>query len=120
QQTKAKDAFELQNSGILKLNDSIKQSVSVTNSYVERLKAEGNESEATKTKINGLKDQQSLLSDLYTKQKEELDKLKSAEGDNSEAIAKQTVRVNETAKSMAEAKNQAKDLQSQTDKSSSG
>ncbi len=120
QQTKAKDAFELQNSGILKLNDSIKQSVSVTNSYVERLKAEGNESEATKTKINGLKDQQSLLSDLYTKQKEELDKLKSAEGDNSEAIAKQTVRVNETAKSMAEAKTQAKDLQSQTDKSSSG
>ncbi|SYW19476.1 tape measure protein [Oenococcus oeni] len=120
QQTKAKDAFELQNSGILKLNDSIKQSVSVTNSYVERLKAEGNESEATKTKINGLKDQQSLLSDLYTKQKEELDKLKSAEGDNSEAIAKQTIRVNETAKSMAEAKTQAKDLQSQTDKSSSG
>ncbi|OIL58297.1 hypothetical protein ATX23_09325 [Oenococcus oeni] len=119
QQTKAKNAFELQNSGILKLNDSIKQSVSVTNSYVEKLKAEGNETEATKTKISGLKDEQSKLSELYSKQKEELDKLKSAEGDNSEAIAKQTVRVNETATKMAHATSEAKDLREQLDKSSS-
>ncbi|MHA5104256.1 tape measure protein [Oenococcus oeni] len=119
QQTKAKNSFELQNSGILKLNDSIKQSVSVTNSYVEKLKAEGNETEAAKAKISGLREQQSKLSTLYSKQKEELDKLKTAEGDNSEAISKQTIRVNETATKMAHATSEAKDLREQLDKNSS-
>ncbi|MFT8412824.1 MAG: tape measure protein [Oenococcus oeni] len=119
QQTKAKSALELQNSGILKLNDSIKQSVSVTNSYVSRLQAEGKQSEATKAQISGLKDEQSKLSELYSKQKTELDKLKTAEGDNSEAIAKQTVRVNETAAKMANATSKVKELRNQTEEKSS-
>ncbi|MFT8488001.1 tape measure protein [Oenococcus sicerae] len=119
QQTKAKSSLDLQQSGILKLNDSIKQSESVTNSYVEKLKAEGNEAGATKAKINGLSDQSVKLNSLYNKQVEELNKLKSAEGDNSEAIAKQTVRVNETATKMAHATSEAKDLRDQLNKHSS-
>ncbi|WP_192935912.1 tape measure protein, partial [Oenococcus oeni] len=119
QQEKAKQSLDYQESGILKLNDSIKQSVSVTNSYVSRLQAEGKQSEATKAQISGLKDEHSKLNELYSKQKTELDKLKSAEGDNSEAIAKQTIRVNETAAKMANATNKVKELRGQTEKRSS-
>ncbi|MFT8879259.1 MAG: tape measure protein [Oenococcus sp.] len=120
QHDKAKQSLDLQNSGILKLNDSIKQSESVTNSYVERLKAEGDEAGATKAKISGLTDQSNKLKDLYSKQVDELNKLKSAEGDNSEAIAKQTTRVNETATKMAHATREMKALREQSDKRSSG
>lgn len=119
QQGRAKQSLDYQQSGISKLNESIKQSSSLTDSYVERLKAEGNQTEATKTKINGLKDQQGKLNQLYKKQKEELEKLKSAEGNNSEAIAKQNIRVNETATRMARAASQTKDLREQLNKRSS-
>ncbi|OIL97761.1 tape measure protein, partial [Oenococcus oeni] len=119
QQDKAKQSLDYQESGIAKLNDEIKQSTDLTNSYVDKLEAEGKQAEATKTKISGLKDQQSKLSDLYSKQKDELNKLKTAEGDNSEAIAKQTIRVNETAAKMANATNKVKELRGQTEKRSS-
>ncbi len=119
QQEKAKQSLDYQESGIAKLNDAIKQSTDLTNSYVDKLEAEGKQAEATKTKISGLKDQQSKLSDLYSKQKDELNKLKTAEGDNSEAIAKQTIRVNETAAKMANATNKVKELRGQTEKRSS-
>ncbi|OIK56122.1 hypothetical protein [Oenococcus oeni] len=65
-------------SGIAKLNDEIKQSESVTNSFVERLKAEGDTAGATKAKISGLTDQSGKLKDLYSKQVDELNELKSA------------------------------------------
>ncbi|MGL2324268.1 tape measure protein [Oenococcus oeni] len=120
QQDKAKQSLDYQQSGIAKLNDEIKQSESVTNSFVERLKAEGDTAGATKAKISGLTDQSGKLKGLYSKQVDELNKLKSAEGDNSEAIRKQTIRVNETAKSLADAKNQTNDLREQLNKNSSG
>ncbi|MHA5112847.1 tape measure protein [Oenococcus oeni] len=120
QQDKAKQSLDYQQSGIAKLNDEIKQSESVTNSFVERLKAEGDTAGATKAKISGLTDQSGKLKDLYSKQVDELNKLKSAEGDNSEAIRKQTIRVNETAKSLADAKNQTNNLREQLSKNSSG
>ncbi|EJO04098.1 tape measure protein [Oenococcus oeni] len=119
QQEKAKQSLDYQQSGIAKLNDEIKQSESVTNSFVERLKAEGDTAGATKAKISGLTDQPGKLKDLYSKQVDELNKLKSAEGDNSEAIAKQTIRVNETAAKMANATNKVKELRGQTEKRSS-
>ncbi|OIL03706.1 tape measure protein [Oenococcus oeni] len=116
QQNKAKQSLDYQQSGIAKLNDSIKQSETVTNSYVERLKAEGNTVEANKAQISGLRDQQDKLKQVYDKQVEELKKLKSAEGDNSEAISKQNVRINETATKVANATNKIKDLREQTGK----
>ncbi len=116
QQNKAKQSLDYQQSGIAKLNDSIKQSETVTNSYVERLKAEGNTVEANKAQISGLRDQQDKLKQVYNKQVEELKKLKSAEGDNSEAISKQNVRINETATRIAHATSEIKDLREQTGK----
>ncbi len=118
QQDKAKQSLDYQQSGIAKLNDEIKQSESVTNSFVERLKAEGDTAGATKAKISGLTDQSGKLKDLYSKQVDELNKLKSAEGDNSEAIRKQTIRVNETATKIAHATSEMKDLREQSDKRS--
>ncbi|MFT9083566.1 MAG: tape measure protein [Leuconostoc pseudomesenteroides] len=119
QQNKAKQALDYQESGLAKLNDSLRQSSTVTDSYVKRLQAEGDEAGATKVKLSGLHDQQSKLNEIYQKQVQELDRLKSAEGDNAEAINRQTVRVNETAAKMARATSEAKDLREQFSKRAS-
>ncbi|WP_439424824.1 tape measure protein [Oenococcus alcoholitolerans] len=119
QQEKAKNSLEYQQSGLAKLNDQLKSSSSLTDSYVNVLKAQGRESEAIKAQIGGLAEQQSKLRQIYSKQVDELNRLKNAEGDNAEAINRQTVRVNETAAKMAHATSEAKDLREQFSKRAS-
>lgn len=50
QQEKSQRAYELQKSGIASLNKEIQQSIKETDAYVERLKAEGKEEEASRLK----------------------------------------------------------------------
>lgn len=113
QQNKAKQALDYQETGLAKLNESLRQSSTVTESYVKRLQSEGDEAGATKAKLDGLHVQQTKLTEIYQKQVQELSRLKTAEGDNTEAINRQTVRVNETAEKMAHATNEAKALREQ-------
>ncbi|MCR8704413.1 hypothetical protein, partial [Weissella cibaria] len=65
QQQKAKQAYELQESGIAGLNKEIQNSIKETDAYVDRLKAEGKEEEALQAQKEGLSRTLSKQSDLY-------------------------------------------------------
>lgn len=96
QQTRAKNSMEYYKSGLGDLQHEYKSINDVTKSYVESLEAQGNKAQAGKAKLAGLKDSYSNLSSQLKIQKAELDKVKAASGENSDAYSKQKVRVNET------------------------
>lgn len=104
QQSRAKNSMEYYKSGLGELQKSFKSVNAVTNSYVERLKAEGKEAQAQKVKLGGLRDSYRNLSDQLKIQQTELAKLKTSSGGASEAYNKQLVRVNQTTASMAKQK----------------
>ena len=93
QQAKAKQAYELQESGIAGLNKEIQQSIKETDAYVERLKAEGKEEEALKAQKEGLS--------------RTLDKSGDA---SSESISKQKIALDKTATSIAKGKQSLEEL----------
>ncbi|QHJ76595.1 MAG: hypothetical protein [Bacteriophage sp.] len=107
QQQRAKSSMEYQSSGLAKLQQEYKQMTQVSDSYVNRLKAEGKERLANITSVNSMKSSLSNLSQQYVKQSEELKRVETTSGSASEAYRKQSIRVNETATSIA---NMKKDL----------
>ncbi|MCH5461499.1 peptidoglycan DD-metalloendopeptidase family protein [Lactobacillus sp. LC28-10] len=110
QQNKAKQAVDLQKSGVIELNNQLRNSENVTNSYVQRLKAEGDEMGALKTKRDSLVSQQSKMSESYRAETRLLEDLKNAENQDGDAIAKQTIRVNNLGTKMAETKTKIGEL----------
>ncbi|WP_063285572.1 phage tail tape measure protein [Secundilactobacillus collinoides] len=104
QQTRAKNSMEYYKSGLGDLQHEYKSINEVTKSYVASLEAQGNKAQAGKAKLTGLKDSYSNLASQLKIQKAELDKVKSASGENSEAYSKQKVRVNETTTALAKQK----------------
>lgn len=104
QQSRAKSSMEYYKSGLGDLQKSFKSVNAVTNSYVERLQAEGKEAQAQKAKLGGLRESYRNLSDQLKIQQTELAKLKTSSGGASEAYNKQLIRVNQTTASMAKQK----------------
>lgn len=110
QQTRAKQSMDYYKSGLADAQSELKRISSVSDSYVKRLRAEGKETEANKKEIEGLKSAHSKMSEIYEKQVKEQAKIASSTGKSSEAYAKQTIRVNETAAKMATAEKRMNDL----------
>lgn len=110
QQNKAKQAVDLQKSGVIELNNQLRNSENVTNSYVQRLKAEGDEMGALKAKRDALVSQQSKMTESYRAETRLLEDLKNAENQDGDAIAKQTIRVNNLGTKMAETKTKIGEL----------
>lgn len=110
QQAKAKQAYELQESGIAGLNKEIQQSIKETDAYVERLKAEGKEEEALKAQKEGLSRTLSKQSDLYEAQRKQLDKMVKSGDASSESISKQKIALDKTATSIAKGKRSLEEL----------
>lgn len=108
QQQRAKSSMEYQTSGLAKLQQEYKQMTQVSDSYVNRLKAEGKERLANISSVNSMKSSLSNLSQQYVKQSEELKRIETTSGSASEAYRKQSVRVNETATSIANMKSELK------------
>ncbi|MCT3023729.1 hypothetical protein EFN12_03705 [Pediococcus pentosaceus] len=120
QQNRAKQSVEFHNSGLASLQRSYQQTSQLSQSFVNRLKAEGQEEEANKAKLNGLKESVKNLSEQYSIQSKELEKIAKKSGKSSEAYRKQQTRLNETATSMAKAKGEAKELEIQLEKQPKG
>lgn len=116
QQNRAKQSVEYHTSGLASLQRSYQQTNQLSQSFVNRLKAEGQEEEANKAKLNGLKESVKNLSEQYSIQSKELEKIAKKSGESSEAYRRQQTRLNETATSMAKAKNEAKELETQLEK----
>ena len=119
QHSRAEQAMKLNKSGVLEMSSALKLAQQSTNAYVERLKAQGNETGATKAKISGLKEQQEKLSVLYKAQVKELADLSTATERDATAIEKQKIRVNETATAMAKAKTESNELSKSLEKAPS-
>lgn len=116
QQQRAKSSMEYQTSGLAKLQQEYKQMTQVSDSYVNRLKAEGKERLANISSVNSMKSSLSNLSQQYVKQSEELKRIETTSGSASEAYRKQSVRVNETATSIANMKSELKLTQAEVNR----
>lgn len=110
QQQKAKQAYELQESGIAGLNKEIQNSIKETDAYVDRLKAEGKEEEALQAQKEGLSRTLSKQSDLYEAQSKQLDKMVKSGDASSESISKQKIALDKTATSIAKGKQSLEEL----------
>ncbi|POD85185.1 hypothetical protein S101258_01391 [Lactiplantibacillus plantarum subsp. plantarum] len=107
---RAKNRLQYYNSGLADLQKGYKQSTALSKSYVERLEAEGKQEDANKARLSGLKQAYSNIEAQYKAQSDELDKIRKASGDTSDAYKRQQVRVNETATAMAKAKTSQNEL----------
>ncbi len=116
QQQRAKSSMEYQTSGLAKLQQEYKQMNQVSDSYVNRLKAEHNTRAANITSANNMKASLSNLSQQYVKQSEELKRIEHASGSASDAYKRQAVRVNETATNVANMKNELKLTQAEVNR----
>ncbi|MBZ5958137.1 phage tail tape measure protein [Leuconostoc gasicomitatum] len=108
QQQRAKSSMDYQKSGLAQLQNEYKQTNAVSDSYVNRLKAENKERQANIVQANSLKSSLSNLSQQYEKQSAELKRVESDSGIASEAYRKQTIRVNDTATNISKMKDEFK------------
>ncbi|MCG0875339.1 peptidase M23 [Lactiplantibacillus plantarum] len=113
---RAKNRLQYYNSGLADLQKGYKQSTALSESYVKRLEAEGKSAEANKARLGGLKQAYSNMEAQYKVQSDELDKIRKASGDTSDAYKRQQVRVNETATSMAKLRSETNELDSAMNK----
>lgn len=109
---RAKNRLQYYNSGLADLQKGYKQSTALSESYVKRLEAEGRSAEANKAKLGGLKQAYSNMEAQYKVQSDELDRIRKASGDTSDAYKLQQTRVNQTATSMAKLKSETNELDS--------
>lgn len=116
QQTKAKSSLEYYKSGLASLQKEYKSTTEVTKNYVARLKAEHNEFKASQVQMHSYKSSLTNLTEQLTKQKIELKRVADESGKNSEAYRKQENRVNKTGKSLAELKNNQKEVRAEFNK----
>ena len=116
QQDRAKQALDYQKSGLAGLQQEYTAAARANQVYVQRLQAEGNETEANKAKLEGYKSSISNLNEQLSKQSEELNKIAAASGKDSDAYRTQQNRINETATSIAKAKSSMTGLQDEMDK----
>lgn len=110
QQEKAKAAYDLQTTGITSVNKAIKDNDELTKVQVERLRAEGKETEANAREKQGLAEKVKLTSDLYQKQEERLKSLTSAEEKDESAIKNQTLALERTGTALARTKTSMKEV----------
>lgn len=110
QQSRAKSSMEYYKSGLGDLQKSFKSVNAVTNSYVERLQAEGKEAEAQKAKLGGLKDSVENLGKQYKVQSDELARIKKESGEASDAYKQQEIRLNKTATTLAKTTKEQSEL----------
>jgi len=110
QQDRAKSSMNYYTSGLAELQKGYRQAGELSNSYVERLKAEGQTEKANKAQLNGLKQSLSNLTEQYDKQESELRRVASESGLTSEAYKKQAIRVNETGTSVAKTRTKISEL----------
>ncbi|WP_353726322.1 NlpC/P60 family protein [Lactiplantibacillus plantarum] len=113
---RAKNRLEYYNSGLADLQKGYKQSTALSESYVKRLEAEGKQEDANKARLSGLKQAYSNIQAQYKTQSDELEKIKKASGDTSEAYKLQQTRVNQTATAMAKLESKTNELDSAMNK----
>lgn len=104
QQAKAEQAYHLQESGIASLNKEIRQNIQETDAQVERLRAEGKETEANEAQKKGLSATLEKQTKLYEAQSQELKRLTESGEASADSISKQKIALDKTGTSIAKSK----------------
>ncbi|KAA8439159.1 CHAP domain-containing protein [Weissella paramesenteroides] len=110
QQAKAEQAYHLQESGIASLNKEIRQNIQETDAQVERLKAEGKETEANEAQKKGLSATLEKQTKLYEAQSQELKRLTESGEASADSISKQKIALDKTGTSIAKSKQSLAEL----------
>lgn len=110
QQKKAKDSLDYHKSGLAELQKAYKLQNESSETYVKRLQAEGKEDKARQEQLKQYNNSIANLSKQYEKQKEMLERVTKQTSKTSEEYLIQKKRLDETAISMAHAKNAADKL----------
>ncbi|AUN43390.1 tail length tape measure protein [Streptococcus phage vB_SthS_VA214] len=110
QHRQAKNSLDYHSSGLAELQKQYKLQNESSEAYVKRLKAEGKEDEAREAQLKQYKSSITNLNKQYEKQKDMLERVARQSGETSEEYLIQRKRLNETATSMARARNAADKL----------
>lgn len=110
QQQKAKSSLDYYKSGLAGLQQQFRQQNEASETYIKRLQAEGKENEANAEKSKLLKSSIENLTNQYKIQENMLEKVAAESGKTSEKYLLQKKRLDETATSLANAKNEQEKL----------
>ena len=110
QQQKAKSSLDYYKSGLAGLQQQFRQQNEASETYIKRLQAEGRESEANEEKAKHLKGSIENLTKQYKIQENMLEKVAAESGKTSDKYLLQKKRLDETATSLANAKNEQEKL----------
>lgn len=110
QQQKAKSSLDYYKSGLAGLQQQFRQQNEASETYIKRLQAEGRESEVNAEKSKHLKSSIENLTNQYKIQESMLEKVTAESGKTSDKYLLQKKRLDETATSLANAKNEQEKL----------
>ena len=110
QQQKAKSSLDYYKSGLAALQQQFRQQNEASETYIKRLQAEGKENEANAEKSKHLKSSIENLTNQYKIQENMLEKVAAESGKTSDKYLLQKKRLDETATSLANAKNEQEKL----------
>lgn len=110
QQQRAEQQLELQNSGILKLNASMRAQSALFMAHADRLQAEGRQYQAMGVQVNGLENKINQLRDIQQREMQMLESTRQRMGESSQEYLKQATRVEELGTQIAQTRSKINEL----------
>lgn len=110
QQQRAEQQLELQNSGVLKLNASMRAQSALFMAHAERLQAEGRQYQAMGVQVDGLESKINQLRAIQQREMQMLESTRQRMGENSQEYLKQATRVEELGTKIAQTRSKINEL----------
>lgn len=110
QQQRAEQQLELQNSGVLKLNASMRAQSALFMAHADRLQAEGRQYQAMGVQVNGLENKINQLRDIQQREMQMLESTRRRMGESSQEYLKQATRVEELGTQIAQTRSKINEL----------
>lgn len=110
QQQRAEQQLELQNSGVLKLNASMRAQSALFMAHAERLQAEGRQYQAMGVQVDGLESKISQLREIQQREMQMLESTRQRMGENSQEYLQQATRVEELGTKIAQTRSKINEL----------
>ena len=110
QQQRAEQQLELQNSGVLKLNASMRAQSALFMAHAERLQAEGRQYQAMGVQVDGLENKINQLRAIQQREMQMLESTRQRMGENSQEYLQQATRVEELGTKIAQTRSKINEL----------
>ena len=110
QQQRAEQQLDLQNSGVLKLNASMRAQSALFMAHADRLQAEGRQYQAMGVQVNGLENKINQLRNIQQREMQMLESTRQRMGESSQEYLKQATRVEELGTKIAQTRSKINEL----------